>query len=48
MARGLLNKGQSHHEQEALNMENATQGLNLHDLATAFIAFGMVVGLLLR
>lgn len=29
-------------------MENAAQNLNLNDLATAFISFGMVVGLLIR
>jgi hypothetical protein len=29
-------------------MEEATQDLNLNDLATAFISFGMLVGLLIR
>lgn len=35
-------------EAKEINMKNAAQDLNLNDLATAFISFGMVVGLLLR
>lgn len=35
-------------EAKETNMKNAAQDLNLNDLATAFISFGMVVGLLIR
>lgn len=35
-------------EAKETNVKNAAQDLNLNDLATAFISFGMVVGLLIR
>ena len=48
LARRLLRYAQATHSSEQENIMKAVDRIDMYDLATAFIVFGMMLGLLLK